>query len=90
MSRAEKGNLCPSSTLQRLPGILDSLQSCSSRASWCGQELSAHLGRTSGFAGRARLHVLRVVLETLDDISNRFALVADLIHSCEEGEPVGR
>lgn len=59
-------------------------------ASWCGQELSAHLGRTSGFAGRAHLHVLRVVLETLDDISDRFAFVADLIHSCEEGEPVGR
>lgn len=34
--------------------------------------------------------MLRVVLETLDDIGNRFALVADLIDSCEEGEPVGR
>lgn len=90
MSRAEKGKLCPSSALQRLPGNLDSLQSCSIRASWCRQELSAVLGRISGFAGRAHLLVLRVVLETLDDISNRFALIADLIHSCEEGKPVGR
>lgn len=90
VSRAEKGNLCPSSTLQRLPGNSDSLQSCSCRASWCRQELSAHLSRITGFAGRAPLHVFRVVLETLDDISNRLALIADPIHSSEEGESVGR
>lgn len=80
MSKAEKGTLCPSSTLQRLPGDLDSLQSCSSLLILAG----------SGLAGRAPLLVLRVVLKALDDISNRFALIADLIHSCEEGEPVGR
>lgn len=59
-------------------------------ASWCGQELSARLSRIGAFAGRAHLHVLGVVLETLDDISNGFALVADLIYSCEEGEPTGK
>lgn len=59
-------------------------------ASWCGQELSARLSRIGAFAGRAHLHVLGVVLETLDDIGNRFALIADLIYSCEEGEPTGK
>lgn len=34
--------------------------------------------------------MLRVVLETLDDIRNWFALIADLIDSCEEWEPTGR
>lgn len=34
--------------------------------------------------------MLRVVLETLDDIRNWFALIADLIDSCEEWEPMGR
>lgn len=36
------------------------------------------------------LHVLRVVLQTCDEVSDRFSLVADPIHSSEEGEPVGR
>lgn len=34
--------------------------------------------------------MLRVVLETCDEVSDRFSLVADPIHSSEEGEPVGR
>lgn len=58
-------------------------------AGWCGQELPVHPGRIRGFAGRAHLVVLGVVLETLDDIGDRFALVADLVHGCEEREPGG-
>lgn len=48
MSRAGEGNLCPSSTLQRLPGDPDSIQGYSSRSGWCGQELSAHLSGACG------------------------------------------
>lgn len=48
MSRAGEGNLCPSSSLQRLPGDPDSIQGCGSRSGWCGQELSAHLSGACG------------------------------------------
>lgn len=33
------------------------------------------------------LHVLRVVLQTADELCDRMALEADLIHRVEQGEP---
>lgn len=48
VSRAGEGKLCPSSSLQRHPGDPDCVQGCGSSSGWCGQELSAHLGRACG------------------------------------------
>lgn len=51
---------------------------------------SQHISAGPVVCRQSPLHVLRVVLETRDEVSDRFSLVADLIHSSEEGEPVGR
>lgn len=51
---------------------------------------SQHISAGPVDCRQSPLHVLRVVLETCDEVSDRFSLVADPIHSSEEGEPVGR
>lgn len=51
---------------------------------------SQHISAGPVLCRQSPLHVLRVVLQTRNEVSDRFSLVADPIHSSEEGEPVGR